>query len=239
MTGDGSAHVNPTSAPRRDTELFLYAPPLNHWLRMIYAALLRIRCLLTCVDGVETMELEIPEEGVELLAANLRSKAVVITNTGAHALLIKEAGAVVAIAPAGGSVTLGSPGLLAISAVADPNDPTPQGAVPLGEITSGSAGTIGGTLWRYTPEPGAPELAVGDTVRKAGEEVTYEVGFVLVQFGTDYYFEIADNDSAFELGDDVEFIYPGDSATAVRYLRCECGDEEVVYATEPVGAFLL
>lgn len=148
-------HTAPTSTPRRDTEPWQYAPPANHWLRMIYAALLQIRCLFTCNDGVEVaVEVEADEVATPLLDANPRSKKVVVVNTGANPAVIYEGAAVVAIVAGGATRELPMAGLLAISVAAPDTGPT-----------------------------------------------------VVV--------------------------------SATRYLRCACGDEEITYTEEPVGAFLL
>lgn len=153
-------HTAPTSEPRRDTEAFAYAPPANHWLRMIYAALIRIRCLLACVDGHEVGDEDVPEgELVEVLAANGRSKSVTVHNDGDRALLIYEGGAVVLVVLPGEFKDLLVPGLLTLSA----------------------------RIWD-----------AGDA--NEGQPA---------------------------------------SVRMVRRLRCACGDEEVVYTPEPVGAFLL
>lgn len=48
------ASVSPHAAyaPRHDPVLSRYNPPVNHWLRMIYAALLRVECIRNCVGDV-------------------------------------------------------------------------------------------------------------------------------------------------------------------------------------------
>jgi hypothetical protein len=74
----------------------------------------------------------------------------------------------------------------------------------LGPIISGSAGTLGGTLWRYTPAADSNPLLVGDKVRNAGiESEEFTVGFVLISGAPgseEYYFEIAGNTTAFIAG---------------------------------------
>lgn len=109
-------HTAPTSAPRRDTIHGKYAPPANHWLRMIYAALVRIRCLLTCTDGVETANAT-NEDGelVPALDTNPRSKKVVVYNGNDVAQQVFEAGVLVAIVAPGETRELAMPGLLAIT----------------------------------------------------------------------------------------------------------------------------
>lgn len=111
-------HTAPSSDPRRETSLGLFAPPANHWLRMIYAALLRIRCLLVCVDGTQTSgPVAVSDAGaVELLAAEGRSKSVAVTNAGANPAAIYEGGGLVTIVPPGVTRVLPLDGLFVITA---------------------------------------------------------------------------------------------------------------------------
>lgn len=109
-------HTAPTSTPRRDTIFGLYAPPANHWVRMIYAAILKLRCLLTCTDGVETVAgAELDNVPVALLAASPRSKKVVVVNGTDAAAEIYEGGALVAIVAPGEARELPMAGLLEIT----------------------------------------------------------------------------------------------------------------------------
>lgn len=153
-------HVPPTPDPRYEHALPVdYAPPANHWLRMLYAAWGRIRCLLTCVDDEEVNEEDVSDsELTELLPANPLSKSVTVYNTGDRTLAIYEGGALVAVVPRGDGATLPLSGLFAVSA----------------QVWAGDANEGG--------------------------------------------------DSA---------------ASIIRLLRCECGEEPVVYDTAPVGAYLL
>lgn len=154
-------HANPTSAPRNETGPLSYAPPANHWLRMLYAALQKIRCLMACVapgDEWESNEDVAPDDGfVEILGANSRAKATSVTNNGALTVQVREGGITVAIVAPFKTAELPMRGLLAISAGVQP-----------GQIGTG-----------------------------------------------------------------------GSSVTVTRRVRCACGDDAVVYATEPVGAYLL
>lgn len=109
-------HTSPTATPRRETIFGLYAPPANHWLRMIYAALLKLRCLLTCTDGVETVAgAELDNTPVELLPANPRSKKIVVLNGAGAAVEIYEGGALVAVVAPGKTRDLPMAGLLVIT----------------------------------------------------------------------------------------------------------------------------
>ncbi len=115
-------HGAPVSEPRRDTGTSLYAPPANHWLRMLYAALERIVCLLVCVDGVELTAGDVDDLPVEFLPANPLSKSVTVTNDGERAVAIYEGGCLVAIVPRDTSQELALPGLFALSAAVWAND---------------------------------------------------------------------------------------------------------------------
>jgi hypothetical protein len=111
-------HGSPYSLPRHEHGPWQYAPPVNHWLRMILAGLQKIRCLLTCVsEATEYGAYNVaPATDIQLLPANIYSKAVTVTNTGARSLVISEGGAAVAIVHPQTSKELPMDGLRAIVA---------------------------------------------------------------------------------------------------------------------------
>lgn len=225
------ARVTPqaTYAGRRDPVFGKYWRPPNHWLRMIYAALLRIKCLRDCAgERYAGDTVELTETAVALRETDTLSQSVYIYNAGDREAAVYEAGALLGfVAPAAG-FTLPMPGYLALTAKAT--------GTAAQSVAFSTAWVFGGGQTTITlAAPPSPTLAPGDNIR-FGTSSVYSTHTVVLLAGTTL---VVTGEAT---GAQVKIVYKELVAEVTAYTtrRCLCGDAPATYYDDaPVGSFLL
>lgn len=222
--------VPPVSAPRRDPRRFLFAPPVNHWVRMLYAALIRLRCLLECEGGIITTgAVTLTAAPAAMRDEEQLARKTYAVNEGKRPAYIYEAGALIAVAPALSGVKLPLPGLLAITAAAAGAEWAAIGAV---DDMLYEAGPNRTTI--YAPAPFTYQPDIGETIRINGDLFT-----VAAAPPADYAVVVSGNATALiAVGETVE-LKTAAVVTVTTYKYCKCGVKPTYAEAGPVGGFLL
>lgn len=217
-----------TYAPRRDPIFGKYWLPANNWLRMIYAALLRLDCLRDCLgEHVTGDSVLLTETAQTLRAADSLAVETYIRNVGRREAKVYEAGAFLFYLAGNTGKKLPKAGLLAVTAKASGNE---YETVTFTSSWVYDAGNGWTTLTTAIP---TVTLTVGDILRVGADlnerAILSFPGVNQVRIGGEV------------TGGQVQLVKLKETATltATTTRRCLCGDAPAYYASEPVGSFLL